>query len=103
MVKTLAGNVDDVVNTMFRRLNELFGELPGAITKGLKKVPTFTDTLIVRLSKQRPLPTKLGPIELAMADPAYRGGEDEEAFVEEEESISGNGHGKITIKGRVWG
>jgi hypothetical protein len=103
MIKTLAGNVDDVVDTMFRRLNEVSDELQGAITKGLKKAPTLTDTLTAGLSKQKPLLAKPGPVEVAMADQAYRGGEDEEAFVEVKESVSGDGYGKTTVKGRVWG
>lgn len=100
MIKTLAGNVDDVVDTMFRRLNEVSDELQGAITKGLKKAPTFTDTL----SKQKTLPKKPGLVEVAMADQAYRGGGIEDTFVEVQEFDDGvGGNRRQAAKGGVAG
>ena len=103
MIKTLAGNVDDVVDTMFRRLNEVSDELQGALTKGLKKAPTLSDTLPA-LSKQKTLPRKPGLVEVAMADQAYRGGGGEDAFVEVKEFDDGaGGYNRQAAKGGVSG
>ncbi|GAQ83243.1 PX domain containing protein [Klebsormidium nitens] len=96
MIKTLAGNVDDVVDTMFRRLNEVSDELQGALTKGLKKAPTLNDTL----SKQKTLPKQPGLVEVAMADQAYRGGGVDDAFVEVREFDDGaGGYNRQAAKG----